>query len=44
MINLKNKNDKLEITMDLFYYNNSNESINTCQFKTILTFREPVFN
>ena len=36
MINVKNKNCKLEITLDLFYFNNGNESKNTCHFKKIL--------
>ena len=38
MINVKNENNKLEITLDLLYYNNENESRNTCQFKIILLF------
>ena len=38
MINIKNKDGKLEITVDLFYSNNDNESKNACQFKKILLF------
>ena len=38
MINLQNENGKLEITLDLLYYNNDNGSKNTYQFKTILIF------